>query len=107
MSTNAKPFESPVIMALDATAKHRWSAAEPAGAATETEPGDIGRTFAAVIESTAAKIAANDFSGVETAFAAQALALDKTLLALKNPHASKNSRDRTIETVKIPGGAGA
>ena len=76
MSTTEKPFENPVITALNATAKHRWSGGEPAGAATGTEPGDIGRTFAAVIESTAAKIAANDFSGIEAAFAAQALTLD-------------------------------
>ncbi len=75
MSTNAKPFANPVIAALDTTAKQRWRAAEPAASATATEPDDIGRTVA-VIESTAEKIAANDFSGIESALASQALTLD-------------------------------
>ena len=136
MSTNAKPFESPIIVALNATAKQRWHAADISAEArsADAEPGDIGRAVAAVIESTAAKIAANDFSGIESAFAAQALTLDvifdqyarrsakldlfhhpmhmalraqsqsrvtfKTLIALKNPHASRDSRNRTIETAK-------
>jgi hypothetical protein len=52
-----------------------WRTAEPTGPETSTEPDDIGRTVA-VIESTAEKIAANDFSGIESAFAAQALTLD-------------------------------
>jgi hypothetical protein len=72
MSTNAKPFANPVIAALDTTAKHRWRAAEPTIA---TEPDDIGR-IVAIIESTSEKIDANDFSGIEAAFASQALALD-------------------------------
>jgi hypothetical protein len=78
MSTNAKPFESPVIVALNATAKHRWHAADISAEArsAEAEPGDIGCAVAAVIESTAAKIAANDFSGIEVALASQALTLD-------------------------------
>ena len=75
MSTNAKPFANPVIAALDTTAKQRWRAAEPPGATTAIEPDDIGRTVA-VIESTAEKIAANDFSGIESALASQALTLD-------------------------------
>ena len=75
MSTNAKPFVNPVIAALDTTAKQRWRAAEPAASAAATEPDDIGRTVA-VIESTAEKIAANDFSGIESALASQALTLD-------------------------------
>jgi hypothetical protein len=75
MSTNAKPFENPVIAALETTAKRRWRAAEPAGPATATEPDGIVRTVA-VIESAAEKIAANDFSGIESALAAQALTLD-------------------------------
>ena len=133
MSTSAKPFANPVIAALDTTAKRRWRAAEPAGPVTATEPDDIGRTVA-IIESTAEKIAANDFSGIESAFAAQALTLDvifdqfarrsakldlfhhpmqmalraqsqsrvtfKNLIALKNPHASQDSRKRTIESAK-------
>ena len=133
MSTPAKPFENPVIAALETTAKQRWRSAEPA-AAPATEPDPIDRTVA-VIESTAAKIAANDFSGIEVALASQALTLDvifdqfarrsakldmfdhpmnmalraqsqsrvtfKNLIALKNPRASQNSRDRTIETAKI------
>ena len=135
MSTNAKPFANPLVAALDATAKHRWRVAQPAASATATEPDDIGRTVA-IIESAAEKIAANDFSGVETTLAAQALTLDvvfdqyarrsakldmfhhpmhmalraqsqsrvtfKNLIALKNPRASQNSRERTIETAKIP-----
>ena len=75
MSTNAKPFANPVIAALDTTAKQRWRAAEPAASASAPEPDDIGRTVA-VIESTAEKIAANDFSGIESALASQALTLD-------------------------------
>jgi hypothetical protein len=75
MSTNAKPFANPVIAALDTTAKQRWRASEPIASAAATEPDDIGRTVA-VIESTAEKIAANDFSGIESALAAQALTLD-------------------------------
>ena len=75
MSTNAKPFANPVIAALDTTAKQRWRAAEPAASAAATEPDDIGRVVA-VIESTAEKIAANDFSGIESALASQALTLD-------------------------------
>lgn len=75
MSTNAKPFQNPLMAALETTAKHRWRTAEPAASAIATEPDDIGRTVA-VIESTAEKIAANDFSGVESALAAQALTLD-------------------------------
>jgi hypothetical protein len=73
MSTNAKPFANPLIAALDTTAKHRWRRTEPA--ALTTEPDEIGRTIA-IIESTAEKIAANDFSGIETALASQALTLD-------------------------------
>ena len=144
MSTNAKPFANPVIAALDTTAKQRWRAAQPADASTATdvsaearsakaEPDDIG-CIVDIIESVAEKIDANDFSGIETAFAAQALTLDvifdqyarrsakldlfhhpmhmalraqsqsrvtfKTLIALKNPHASRDSRNRTIETAK-------
>jgi hypothetical protein len=75
MSAHAKPFENPVIAALETTAKQRWRSAEPAVAATAVEPDPIGRTVA-VIESTAAKIAANDFSGIEVALASQALTLD-------------------------------
>ena len=75
MSTNAKPFANPVIAALDTTAKRRWRAAEPPGTTTAAEPDDIGR-IVAIIDSVAEKIDANDFSGIESAFAAQALALD-------------------------------
>ena len=73
MSTNAKSFANPVIAALDTTARRRWRSAEPADPATE--PDDIGRTVA-FIESTAEKIDANDFSGIEHALASQALSLD-------------------------------
>ena len=75
MSTNAKPFENPIIAALETTATRRWRAAEPSASATAPPPDDIGRTVA-FIESTAEKIDANDFSGIEAAFASQALALD-------------------------------
>jgi hypothetical protein len=105
----------------------------------KAEPDDIGRTVA-IIESTAERIAANDFSGIEAAFASQALALDvifdqfarrsakldlyahpmqtalraqsqsrvtfKNLIALKNPRASQNSRERTIETAKTSASTG-
>ena len=135
MSTNAKPFANPLIAALDTTAKHRWRAADPTASATATVPDDIGRTVA-IIESAAEKIAANDFSGIETTLAAQALTLDvvfdqfarqsaqlnmfhhpmhtalraqsqsretfRILIALKNPHASQESRRRTIEAAKTP-----
>ena len=73
MSTNAKPFENPIIAALETTASRRWRAADPAASAAATD--DIGRTVA-FIESTAEKIDANDFSGIENALASQALALD-------------------------------
>src|SRR5262245_12884420 len=132
MSTNAKPFANPLIAALVTTAKHRWRATEPDG--SSTEPDEIGCTVA-IIKSAAEKIAANDFSAVESALASQALALDvifdqfarkcatldmfhhpmqtalkaqsqsrvtfKNLIALKNPHASRDSRRRTIEAAKI------
>jgi hypothetical protein len=133
MSTNAKPFANPLIAALDTTAKHRWRVAEPAAPLVESD--DIGRTVA-IIESAAEKIAANDFTGVESALASQALTLDvifdqfarrsakldmfhhpmhtalraqsqsrvtfKNLIALKNPHASQDSRKRTIERARNP-----
>jgi hypothetical protein len=73
MSTRANACENPIIAALEACAKRRWRAAE-LGAAT-TEPDDIGRTVA-IIDAAAEKIEGGDYSGVESALAAQALSLD-------------------------------
>jgi hypothetical protein len=96
MSTTAKPFENPVIAALETCASRRWRSTEPAvpapatgasaearpvprspgeGGAAKAEPEPIARTVD-IIDAVAAKIEANDFSGIEHAFAAQALALD-------------------------------
>lgn len=75
MSTTAKPFENPVIAALETCAGRRWRTTKPALAAPETEPEPIARTVD-IIDAVAAKIEAGDLSGVEYAFAAQALALD-------------------------------
>ncbi len=73
MSTKANACENPIIAALEACAKRRWRGTE-LGAAT-TEPDDIGRTVA-IIDAAAGKIEGGDYSGVESALAAQALSLD-------------------------------
>jgi hypothetical protein len=74
MSTKPNAFENPIIAALEACAKRRWRAAETREA-TAIEPDDIGRTVA-IIDAAAEKIEGGDYSGVESALAAQALALD-------------------------------
>src|SRR5262245_7644836 len=74
MSTTAKPFANPIIAALESCAKRRHRAAAPAGSAAP-EPDPISRTVD-IIDAAAAKIEANDFSGIEYALAAQALSLD-------------------------------
>jgi hypothetical protein len=96
MSTKANAFVNPIIAALEACAKRRWRAAEfdgttaadvsadlsaeAQGAKAEArsataEPNDIDRTVA-IIDAAAEKIEGGDYSGVEFALAAQALALD-------------------------------
>src|SRR5262245_19791095 len=75
MSTKANACENPIIAALEACARRRWRATEGAGAAAQTEADDIARTVA-IIDADAKKIEAQDFSAIESALAAQALALD-------------------------------
>lgn len=73
MSTTAKPFENPVVAALETCADRRWRDAETAG--VPAAPDTIGRTVA-VIEAAVDKIEANDFSAIESLLVSQALALD-------------------------------
>jgi len=73
MSTKANACENPIIAALETCAKRRWRAAESDSA--KAEPDDIARTVD-IIDAAAAKIEGGDYTGVESALAAQALSLD-------------------------------
>lgn len=136
MSTKANACENPVIAALEACARRRWRSAEPAACSTQAELDDIARTVD-IVNAAAEKIESQDYSGIASALAAQALALDvifdqfvrrsavgenlyhsamqmafkaqvqcrvtyKHLMAFRNPRASQNSANRTIEIKKIP-----
>jgi hypothetical protein len=125
-------FDTTVIAALETTATRRARdiGHGPGMDATSSNGDYIDRT-AAIVEATAEKIDANDFSAVETLFAGQALALDalfdklareqthdnlklalraqqqcratfKALIALKTPPAEKFSSKRTEGSANRP-----